>query len=396
MRRFNVLCCGRRWGKTELGIDRLFDGCVAGIPGQLVRPDLQARISGFREFEARLAPVIRSKDKQERHIELIGGGSIDVWSLDSPDAGRGRAYKRVVVDEAAMVPNLRHAWQESIRPQLTDYLGDAWFLSTPKGIASDFHELFQRGLDPLQSEWSSWHLPTSSNPHIVPSEIESARGDMTELAFAQEYLAQFVSWEGAVFRRIRDAVMDPLPTNVPAVVIGVDWGRTTDYTVFIAIGQHGHVLGMDRFRGVEYSIQRGRLAEFWRKHGSRSVIVAEANSMGGPVIEQLQHDGLPVHAFTTTAVSKSAIIEALALAFERGALRIPNDPVLMGELQAYEGKQTPSGMTRYSAPDGMHDDTVMALAMGWSGICLRNEAQADIQRRANQQSNPMRRSISPI
>ena len=219
---------------------------------------------------------------------------------------------------------------------------------------------------------------------------------MTELAFAQEYLAQFVSWEGAVFRRIRDAVMDPLPANIPAVVIGVDWGRTTDYTVFIAIGQHGHVLGMDRFRGVEYSIQRGRLAEFWRKHGSRSVIVAEANSMGGPVIEQLQHDGLPVHAFTTTAVSKSAIIEALALAFERGALRIPNDPVLMGELQAYEGKQTPSGMTRYSAPDGMHDDTVMALAMGWSGICLRNEAQADIQRRANQHSNPMRRGISPI
>lgn len=369
---------------------------LPGFPVSWFAPTYKLASPVFREFEARLAPVIAAKDKSERHIELIGGGSIDVWSLDSPDAGRGRAYKRVVIDEAAMVTNLRHAWQESIRPQLTDYLGDAWFLSTPKGIASDFHELFQRGLDPLQSEWSSWHLPTSSNPHIVPSEIESARGDMTELAFAQEYLAQFVSWEGAVFRRIRDAVMDPLPANIPAVVIGVDWGRTTDYTVFIAIGQHGHVLGMDRFRGVEYSIQRGRLAEFWRKHGSRSVIVAEANSMGGPVIEQLQHDGLPVHAFTTTAVSKSAIIEALALAFERGALRIPNDPVLMGELQAYEGKQTPSGMTRYSAPEGMHDDTVMALAMGWSGICLRNEAQADIQRRANQQSNPMRRGISPI
>jgi len=44
----------------------------------------------------------------------------------------------------------------------------------------------------------------------------------------------------------------------------------------------------------------------------------------------------------------------------------------------------------------MHDDTVMALAMGWSGICLRNETQADMQRQAQRQSNPMRRGISPI
>jgi len=33
-----------------------------------------------------------------------------------------------------MIPNLREAWQQSIRPTLTDLLGAAWFLSTPKGM----------------------------------------------------------------------------------------------------------------------------------------------------------------------------------------------------------------------------------------------------------------------
>ena len=28
----------------------------------------------------------------------------------------------------------------------------------------------------------------------------------------------------------------------------------------------------------------------------------------------------------------------------------------------------PSGLTRYTAPSGGHDDTVMALAMAWSGV----------------------------
>ncbi len=90
--------------------------------------------------------------------------------------------------------------------------------------------------------------------------------------------------------------------------------------------------------------------------------------MGGPVVEQLQRDGLPVVGFVTTNASKSAIVESLCLAFERGMITIPDDPVLIGELQAFEGKKLPSGMTRYSAPEGQHDDTVMSLAFAWSGL----------------------------
>jgi hypothetical protein len=75
-----------------------------------------------------------------------------------------------------------------------------------------------------------------------------------------------------------------------------------------------------------------------------------------------------VQAFTTTNASKTQAIEALALAFERSELAILADPVLVGELQAYERERLPSGMMRYSAPEGLHDDTVMALALAWQGM----------------------------
>jgi hypothetical protein len=173
-----------------------------------------------------------------------------------------------------------------------------------------------------------------------------------------------------VFRRILEAIIEPMP-NTAAAIIGVDWGRVNDYTVFVALSGSGQVLAIDRFRGLEYSLQRARLQAFWERLGGQAWIIAESNNMGGPVVEQLQRDRLPVVAFTTTNASKSEIIEALALAFERGDIRILNDAALVGELQAFEAKSLPSGMMRYAAPEGGHDDIVMALAIAWSGLGLR-------------------------
>jgi phage FluMu gp28-like protein len=369
-KRFNVVDCGRRWGKTRLGIDRIVRVAVEGKPCGWFAPSYKYLTPVWRELQDRLRIATATKSEQEHRLGLIGGGEIECWSMDTPGAGRSRAYARIIVDEAALIANLQEAWEQDIRPTLTDYRGDAWFLSTPKGIANYFHELYQRGADPANEEWASWQMASTTNPYIPAGEIESARPDMTDLAFAQEYMAQFVSWEGSVFRCITDAVFEP-DNERGVVLIGVDWGRTHDFTVFVGMDANGRVLALDRFRGIEYAVQRERLKAFWeRTSNRRAIILAEVNSMGGPVVEQLQRDNLPVHAFQTTAPSKAAIIEALALAFERRRVKIPNDPVLIGELQAFEGRTLPSGAIQYGAPkgDNNHDDCVMALAIGWSGF----------------------------
>ncbi len=365
-KRFNVLCCGRRWGKTTIAIERLVRPALAGKRAAWFSPSFRSLSDAWRELQRVLQPVIAAKNVAEHRLELYGGGVIECWSLDNPDSGRGRAYHAIAIDEAAMVRDLEESWEQSIRPMLADYEGEAWFLSTPKGIANYFHTMFRRGQDPNDADWASWQRPTATNPYIPVGEIEASRGDLTSLAFAQEYEAQFVTWAGAVFRRIMDAVR-PIGT-LQGSIIGVDWGRTNDYTVFTTINPEGHVTEIDRFRGIEYSLQRARLAAQWERTGKRAWILAETNSMGGPVVEQLQRDGLPVAPFQTTNASKSAIIESLALAFERGLISIPNDPVLIGELQAFQASPLASGLMRYSAPAGQHDDCVMSLAFAWAGL----------------------------
>jgi hypothetical protein len=85
------------------------------------------------------------------------------------------------------------------------------------------------------------------------------------------------------------------------------------------------------------------------------------------LIEQLKSEDYRVHSFTTTNASKAEVIDALTLAFEKGELKILDLPVLIDELQAYEAERLPSGLLRYSAPEGYHDDCVMALALAWHG-----------------------------
>jgi len=72
--------------------------------------------------------------------------------------------------------------------------------------------------------------------------------------------------------------------------------------------------------------------------------------------------------FTTTNATKQTIITNLQSAFEHGEIGIYNDPILIGELLSYESKRNASGSFSYSAPDGMHDDCVMSLALAWDCI----------------------------
>lgn len=369
-RRFNALACGRRFGKTTYGIDRCVTPDVLAYPVGWFSPTYKMLLEVWREAVRTLRPITVRVSASDHRIENVAGGVLEFWSLDNPDSARGRKYRRIVVDEAAMVPDLMDAWQYALRPTLVDYQGDAFFLSTPKG-RNGFWQMWQWGQDPLQPEWASWQMPSSVNPRIPASELDAMRETMPERVYSQEILAQFLDDAGGVFRGVVEAataVEQAEAKQGHSYVIACDWGRSNDYTVFAVMDEReGALVYLDRFSRIDYVLQMERLRALAARFRPIS-IVAESNAMGQPVIDQLARQGLPMRPFVTTNASKATIIDALALAFEQKQIHILNDLVLISELQSYEMGKLPSGMMRYSAPEGMHDDTVMALAIGWHGI----------------------------
>jgi len=377
--RFNVAACGRQIGKTTLGIERIARASSSGQPCAWFAPTYKFLDEVWRTLRTLLEPVTASKNEQQHHLDLRGGGSIDCWSLEDPDAGRGRRYKLLVVDEAAMVRELETVWQASLRPTLSVLEGGVWFLSTPKGL-NYFHHLYQLGQDPLESEWRSWQMPSSRSPFIKPEELEAARRSLPERVYAQEYLAIFLEIAGAgVFRGVHDvARLEPQPPQRGhAYVFGVDVARTDDFTVISVLdATTAEQVALDRFADVDFETQLERLHRWANLYRPRAIVV-EANSFGMPLVERLQtgyqtllewRPALPIVPFTTTNATKQVIVQHLALLIEDGRLTLLDEPVQTAELVAYEIERLPSGLLRYGAPVGQHDDTVMALALAaWGG-----------------------------
>jgi hypothetical protein len=378
-KRFNAVALGRRAGKSTLGQHLLTHAALRGEPAGYFAPTYKLLDEFWRELRTVLEPITRTKSEQGHRLELLTGGAVEMWSLDDPNPARGRKYALIVVDEAAMVPNLLEIWQLALRPTLTDLAGGAWFMSTPRGL-NDFWHLYQQGQDPLQRDWASWQMPTSVNPFIRTEELVAAQQELPERAWAQEYRAEFLQLEGGgVFRGVQavSRLQPTPPERGHQYVIGVDWGRTNDFTaISIVDATLGNQVALDRFSEIDYELQTERL-HAWAEAYKPVLVVAEANAMGRPLIERLQtgyarlvgraRPALPVWAWDATNASKAALVQALGLAIERGDLTLLDDAVQTAELLGYEAAVLPSGMIRYGAPSGQHDDTVIALGLAYLG-----------------------------
>ena len=166
------------------------------------------------------------------------------------------------------------------------------------------------------------------------------------------------------------------PIRKHSYVMGVDWGKSNDFTVLSVVNETTRQqVYLDRFNQISWALQRGRLMALQERFKCR-LILAELNSIGEPNVEQLRSDGLPIEGFQTTLSTKTPLIDGLSLAIEQEAITLLDDPIQVHELQSYEMNRLPSGIFRYSAPDGGHDDTVIALALAVRASIISNELSA--------------------
>lgn len=368
--RFKVLCCGRRWGKTSLAIDLIVDAMLSGKRTAYMAQSYKTIHTFWDNIYKVVEPIIEYKNKTRHEIKIVTDGYLICWSLKNPDNMRGNAYDVVVVDEASFTPNLYDKWEGAIRPTLMDYMGKALIMSTPRGM-NDFYKFFLMGKDSNVPSWESWQFPTLTNPHIHPNEIEEARLTTSKTYFAQEYLAQFTSIEGTTFRNISEVSIlegNQEPVEGDIYVAGIDWGQANDYTVIsiISCSERKQVY-LDRFNGVSWAIQRARIKNAVEKYKPQ-IVLAEQNSIGSVLLENLREEGVDITGFITSNSSKNRIIQQLALAMEKKELELINDYQQIGELEMFETYQNKTGMTTYGAPSGHHDDTVMALAIAYHAM----------------------------
>ena len=372
-RRFNIPNCGRRFGKTDLCESIIHPPLFAGYPVGWFAPSYKILSDAWDEIVRTYAPVIKRVNNTDKIAEFITGGTLEAWTLDKPGAARSRKYKCVVIDEAARVKNLLDIFNFDIRPTLLDYKGSAWFPSTPKGL-NDYHKLWVMAED--DPEWMRWQMPTSENPYIELSEIDAMRAAMPSNVARQELDAEFLE-DGSFFQGVEKTCIilgrdDPKQHIGHRLMAGLDWALSNDFTVLrIGCATCARVVDGLRVNKQDFTVQRlairDKLIE-WHNFP----VLPERNSIGEPNIEILREMGMTIlngpdgkPGFSTTAISKPELIQALAVTIEKSSFLFFAEDA--DELRSYEVQFTSGGHPKFSAPDGMNDDRVIADALlNWS------------------------------
>lgn len=224
--RFRVVVAGRRFGKTFLSIREL---CYhAKEPNKdvwYVAPTYKmARQIVWKKLKNKLSDLnwIQKTNETELSIILRNGSTISLKGADNYDSLRGVGLDFIVLDEFADISP--DAFYEVLRPTLSDKQGRALFIGTPKGIGNWAYEIYQNTLeDP--SAWSSYSFTTIEGGNVLEEEIESARRDLDERTFRQEYLATFETFSGRIYYAFDRALnLLKYEGNTPDVIyVGMDF-----------------------------------------------------------------------------------------------------------------------------------------------------------------------------
>jgi hypothetical protein len=332
--RFVALRAGRRFGKSSLAASLATDVALLGGMAGLFAPIYKLASPLFDVLAAALAPVVASSNRSFGELRVIGGGGVDVWSLERPRAGRGRRYALAVLDEAAFgEPDLSTAWAASIRPTLADTRGAAIVASTPSGVAED--NFFWRICNEQSYGFVEYVAATIKNPFIPRDEIEALRQQHNALVFAQEFEAQFVNLAGVglfdVAAMLNHGEPWPTPTTFDIVYAaldsGVRGGQEHDASAVVYVGLNAtfaplglYVLGWEAVEVGAGDIELwfvgvGRTLNEYAKHtrmGSRGVLIERAG-LGEMLLAKAAKLGVMADEIQPEHVSRGKDLRAIAV-----------------------------------------------------------------------------------
>jgi predicted phage terminase large subunit-like protein len=358
-KRFNVVRCGRRWGKSTLAFALALETMVSmqGTKVLYTAPSNEELKGRYQEAKNMFTAV--GAECKEGEIRL-GESFLHLKGIWRADALRGSKYHRMIGDEWAYCDNAEDDWNFVLRPMLTDYRGDSFFFSTPKG-KNHFSEL-----DSMQNkfnDWQSFHFTTYDNPLIDADEVNQQRDSMPSLVFAQEYLAEYVDRDAAKIKREWIRISNQMECK--SFYIGVDLAisekETADYTAICVIGltAKNEVVVCEMMRGRWTFVEIGERIIAMEDKWKPKVVAIESNQAQAWLVQELKRNTRMNVIGIPSTKDKMIRFQPIEAKYERGLVyHVPHLlPEFTDELLSFTGTK-----------QDRHDDMIDALSMAFNAI----------------------------
>ncbi len=360
--RYGIVEASTKAGKTAACLVWIIEQALQGKSGQgfwWICPVYgQAKIA-FRRLKAGLPRESYNPNESDLTLTLINGARIVCKSAEKPDNLYGEDVFAAVFDEASRARE--EAWH-ALRSTLTATRGKVRIIGNVKGRKNWAYKLARKAEsgEPGMSYQKITAYDAIDAGILSEDEIEDARRQLPDNVFRELYLAEPSDDEGNPFGMIaiRDCIT-PM-SNEEAVVFGVDLAKSVDWTCVIGLDKENRVCVFERFQKPW-----NETIETVRRIVGNIKTLVDSTGVGDAVLESLQKDGRSnFEGFKFTSQSKQQLMEGLAVAIQKQTIGFP-EGVIANELESFEYEYTRTGV-KYSAPSGMHDDAVCALALAAS------------------------------
>lgn len=367
--------------------------------GRWVAPIYAQTKIGFKYCKKILPPPPHTKvDNHDLSLTLTGLDSrVEFKSGKFPEDLEGEGiHGGYVLDECA---KMQEQVYDSAKTTVTVTRAPILAISTPRGknwfyskcmAAKDEMEwAIKKGLPPAKMFLTA---ASTDNPLVSAAAVEEARRSMPDRLFRQYYLAEFVD-DGSVFLGYRDCLfgdeleltgavqrwVDP-EYDGGTVVIGADWAKTQDYTVFTAFHTGTRrLVGFERFHKTPYVQAIRKLVLFARRFKDVIVVKHDKTGLGGVIDDQLSYTELPYEGVTFTNAWKADAVASLITSVEHGMIGLPRWPEMIDEFESYEVTTSAAGNLSYSSVAGKHDDIVSSLLLSHQALLQYSDSGADIK-----------------
>jgi len=228
--RFVCAALSRRQGKTYIA--NVIGQLVSLVPGSnilIMSPNYSLSQISFdlqRQLIKHFDLEVTKDNAKDKVIELSNGSTIRMGSVNQVDSTVGRSYDLIIFDEAALADG-KDAFNVELRPTLDKENSKAVFISTPRGRNNWFADFYHRGFSDEFDDWASIQATYHENPRISDNDISEAKKAMSQAEFAQEYLADFNTYEGQVWNfnfETQVGDFERLDTSKMDVFAGLDVG----------------------------------------------------------------------------------------------------------------------------------------------------------------------------
>lgn len=294
-------------------------------------------------------------NESELFIETDYDSRIWFKSADKPDSLYGEDVFAVVFDEFTRAKEA--AWH-AVRSTLTHTRGPCKFIGNSKGKKNWGHKLWVKAKagEPGYKAFRVTAYDAVEAGILELEEVEQAKRDLPELAFRELYLAEDLDDQANPFGiQAIQARIKPLSTLEP-VCFGVDLAKSVDWTVIVGLDENGDICHFERFQSDWTQTTRRVIQTIGSKPSN-----IDSTGVGDPIFELVSKDCSGAISFKFTSGSKQQLMERLAVSVQKGEISVLGG-TMQDEMENFEFQYSRTGV-KYSAPEGSHDDTVMALAL---------------------------------